>query len=328
MTLQARHISKAHGTTPVLHDLTFTIEKGEFVALVGPSGAGKTTLLKILAGLLAPDQGELSLDGVPVDSPKNKLVAGHENIRMVFQDFSLKHKMTVEENLNYALLGYEPAYKKYRIDQLLDLCHLTPFRLRFPEELSGGQQQRVAFARALATAPDVILMDEPFSNLDPVTKQQLLQEARLLARETNTGILLVTHDTRDALEAADRILVLINGKIVQDAPPLALYRQPASPDVARLLGYINVVSADTVNLLSPATHHPAGTYGLWAENIRQGPDGTGGILQQVIFKGPYHLVEVQLANGATVWSCDFSKSLQAGRPVDLTLTDNSIIRFD
>ena len=143
--IELRNISKAYRQTKVLVNVTGTIKKGSLVAIVGMSGSGKTTLLKIIAGLLEPDLGTIYFQNKKLEGPKSKLVPGHEEINLVFQDFALKLNMSVEENLNYALLGYQEDYKKKRVDDLIALCGLEELRKHQPQELSGGQKQRVAF---------------------------------------------------------------------------------------------------------------------------------------------------------------------------------------
>jgi ABC-type Fe3+/spermidine/putrescine transport system ATPase subunit len=279
--LKINELTKSYGETLIIQNISLECEKGSFHAIIGPSGAGKTTLLKLIAGIEVPDTGWIMLEGKKLDSPEDQLVRGYEEIKIVHQDFQLKANMTVFENLNYAMIGYDPKYKKQRIGELLELCRLEQSINKPSNELSGGQKQRLAIARALATEPAIILMDEPFSNLDPMTKNSLLLESKTIARQTDTTIILVTHDTRDAMEVADCVHVLMDGTIAQEGTPIDIYTCPLSPRVAHLLGYINVLKNNSE------------LEGFWAEDIKINKKTFRGTVVQTIFKGAYQLVKIQ-----------------------------------
>lgn len=263
-----------------------------------------------------------------MEDPNDQLVKGHEEIQMIFQDYDLKPNMSVLENINYALLDYEDSYRSQRIDYLLDLCKLTDFQHHKVEQLSGGQAQRVAMARALATEPAVVLMDEPFSNLDPITKQSLLQESQSIAKATNTAIVLVTHDTRDAMEAADEILVLGDGKVLQSGSPKEIYEQPASRSVAELLGYINILSAPFLQKLGTQLNRRDTEYGVWAERIRTSANREGPhFVQTVIYKGAFNLIKISVFDQILI-AYDFTQSFTEGTKIAVQVESQDLIKFE
>ncbi|MFT4736114.1 MAG: ABC-type Fe3+/spermidine/putrescine transport system ATPase subunit [Cyclobacteriaceae bacterium] len=301
--LKVDGLNKSYDDRKIVKDVSFTADAGSFHALIGPSGTGKTTLMKMIAGLITPDKGHITINDERLISPEHQLVKGYEEIRLVHQDFDLKANMSVKENLNYALLGYTDDFKKERIDQLTQICKLDGFLQQPSSQLSGGQKQRVAIARALATEPAVILMDEPFSNLDPLTKYELLQETKTISQSTNTTFILVTHDTRDALEVADLIHVMIDGEIVQNGSPLDLYDQPGSLQIASLIGFMNILSPAITTDSSKIT-------GIWAEDITLSTAGEyDGQIEKVIFKGAYQLISIKTPRAEhSIIAYDFDKS--------------------
>ena len=233
--------------------------------------------------------------------------------------------MSVEENLNYALLGYGEIYKKNRVEQLIEICGLESLRPQHPQELSGGQKQRVAFARALANEPEVILMDEPFSNLDPLTKQSLLIETKSLAKKTDTTVILVTHDTRDAMEIADEIWVLQKGTIAQKGKPHEVYQHPKSPQIARLFGIINLLSESQSHELLNVNY----STGIWIENVKITPKGMiKGYVKEVIFNGGNHKLLISIHQDLELMAFDDIKAYRTGDSIQLTLDPKEIIIFE
>ena len=242
LEIQNVTVSYPDSSVPAVKDVSFTISKGQIQVLFGRSGSGKTTLLKAVAGLLKVDKGDIILEGEPIKGPDKKLVAGHEDIKLAFQDFHLKHKMTVFENIRYELLAYTKDYRESRTNYLLELCNLIQQKDQDVSQLSGGQQQRLALARALANEPKVILMDEPFSNVDTITKGIIFQEIKSIVSETNTAIVFVTHDPKDALSFGDKIMVMSNGQIVQQGAPDMIYSRPINMEIATLFGPLNRIN--------------------------------------------------------------------------------------
>ena len=239
--LQVRDISKTYPgeNLGAVNDASFSVAKGEIVSIIGPSGCGKTTLLRILAGLMKPDKGSVSINGELLLNPEEQLIAGHPAIKMVFQNYDLMPNMTVEENIAYMLLDYDASYKEEKTAQLLVLCGLEQFKKRKPRALSGGQQQRLSLARALADEPDLLLMDEPFSNIDPISKRNLLLEIERITKELEVAIVFVSHDTQDALMISDKIGFMEEGQLLQIDTPEALYKDPKSLSLAKFFGILN-----------------------------------------------------------------------------------------
>jgi iron(III) transport system ATP-binding protein len=221
-----------------------SIEDGELFTLLGPSGCGKTTLLRLIAGFYAPDEGEIRFDGQSV----NDVPASERGIGMVFQNFALWPHMTVHENAAYGLklrrLGQ--AEIATRVGAVFEKVRLTGLGDRYPGQLSGGQQQRVALARALVLSPQILLLDEPLSNLDAKIRVQVRQEIRKLQRELGITTMYVTHDQEEALTLSDRIAVFNQGKVLQVGPPKELYERPANRFVADFIGINNLIDGTVV----------------------------------------------------------------------------------
>ena len=252
--LQMTGIGHQYGQTPVLHGVDLTVHAGEFVVLLGPSGCGKTTLLRAVAGLVTPQRGHIDIDGRrATEDGQARIATEHRGVGLVFQEYALFPHMTVAENVGYGLSSPNPA----RVNGMLELVGLVDLADRKPSMLSGGQQQRVALARALAPRPSLLLLDEPFANVDAALRDSLGSLLRRVAKEQGASVLMVTHDQDAALSMADRVVVLEptdkGGVIVQDDTPIHVYQRPATETVARLTGPCNVVDAvadgETANCL-------------------------------------------------------------------------------
>jgi sulfate/thiosulfate transport system ATP-binding protein len=233
------NLSKRFGGQQILANISFDIAAGEVLVVLGPSGSGKTTLLRIIAGLEEPETGEIHLNGqVAQVLPPQKRELG-----VVFQEHALFHRKTVEQNIAFGLETHklDRMEKQKIVDEMLSLVNLRAHRRKYPDQLSGGQRQRVALARALAFKPEAMLFDEPFSALDAVTRLELRREVRSLLREMNIPALFITHDQEEALELADRIIVLNHGQIEQIGTPYELYNRPRNEFVATFLGAANVM---------------------------------------------------------------------------------------
>jgi ABC-type Fe3+/spermidine/putrescine transport system ATPase subunit len=232
-------IRKSYGSVVALDDISLDIAEGEFVTLLGPSGSGKTTCLRAIAGMLTPDSGSLSIASRDVSAvPMNK-----RNIGMVFQNYSLFPHLTVAENVAFPLRVRRMVTAEIakQVEAALRLVHLTGLGERRPAQLSGGQQQRVALARALVFKPDVLLLDEPLSALDRLLREEMQFELRRIHRETGKTMICVTHDRSEALTMSDRVVVMRDGRIVQDDAPEAIYLRSESRFVAEFLGEVNVI---------------------------------------------------------------------------------------
>ena len=232
--IQIKNVAKTFGDYQALHDINLTISDREFMVLLGASGCGKTTLLRIICGLETATTGEVWIGGRRVDHlpPKDRGIA------MVFQNYAVFPHLTVFENIGFGLrmqkLPNEDVTR--RVERVAELMHIEMLLKRYSGELSGGQRQRVAVARALAMEPDVILMDEPLSNLDALLRMEMRAELKGVLAESNTTAVYVTHDQVEAMSMADRISVMHKGKIVQAASPIEVYRNPAAEFVAGFIG--------------------------------------------------------------------------------------------
>ena len=236
--IEFKNVSQGYNGKTVLTGISLTIQTGEFVVLIGSSGCGKTTLLKTINKLNPLEKGDILIDGVSIKSiPNNKL---RRSIGYVIQDGGLFPHMTVGENIALLLktVGTEVSKIPERIDELLEMVNLDPdtYRDNFPIQLSGGQKQRVGVARAFAADPDIILMDEPFSALDPVTRSELQNEIVKLQKQFGKTIVFVTHDMDEAIKMADRICIIQNGKIAQFNSPEEILKHPANTYVEKFIG--------------------------------------------------------------------------------------------
>lgn len=237
--MQIDGVAKSFGDTVALHEVSLHVENGEFVTLLGPSGCGKTTLMRIVAGITQPDRGSIRVDGRAIHA----LPPERRNIGLVFQSYALFPHMTVAANVGFGLKmrGIPRAEAEARVAAALDLVDLAALADRHPRALSGGQQQRVALARAVVIEPDVLLFDEPLSNLDAKLRDQLRDDLKILQRRLGISAIYVTHDQAEAMALADRILVMNDGCIVEEGAPVALYRQPRTRFAAEFLGQTNVL---------------------------------------------------------------------------------------
>jgi iron(III) transport system ATP-binding protein len=235
------------GVVPV-DGISIAVEQGEFVCLLGPSGCGKTTTLRMIAGFLEPDGGEIRVGGKRVSAPGAVIPPERRNMSMIFQSYAVWPHMTVHQNVGYGLkMRKVPVEERQgRTDAMLQATRLAELAQRYPSELSGGQQQRVALARALAPSPDILLLDEPLSNLDANLRGDMRFEIRRLHEEFRYTSIYVTHDQVEAMTMADRIVVMNAGRIEQIGTPEDVYERPKSRFVAKFIGASNVLDAKHV----------------------------------------------------------------------------------
>lgn len=321
-----RNLVKQFGPIRAVDGATLTLASGQFLALLGPSGCGKTTFLRLIAGFEEPDAGTLTIGQREVAGPLGSVPPEQRQVGMVFQDYALFPHMNVAQNIAYGLP--RGAQRAPRVEELLAIVGLEGLATRMPHELSGGQQQRVALARALAPHPQVLLLDEPFSNLDAGLRLSVRTEVRQILRNAGVTVLFVTHDQEEALSLADQVAVMLRGKVVQTAPPRVLYQRPVTHEVAAFVG--------AANFLPGAAHDDSVTCALGTlplarplrgpvevlvrpEMLQLSPDThSPHVVVQQTFFGHDQLVEVRLSTGNVVqarlapWI-----EVSAGQPVRL-----------
>jgi iron(III) transport system ATP-binding protein len=242
IAIEARGLTKRFGEVTALADFDLEVEVGHTLTLLGPSGCGKTTALRVIAGFERPDAGVVAVGGVEVSGPGLHVPPERRRVGMVFQDYALFPHMSVASNVSYGIVSngivnMDSAKRvRARVGEVLELVGLSGTEKRLPHELSGGQQQRVALARALAPSPAVIMLDEPFSNLDASLRQRVRRELKAILAEARATALFVTHDQEEALSLSDQVAVMRDGRVLQVATPPELYRAPSDPWVAGFLG--------------------------------------------------------------------------------------------
>jgi len=242
--LNLRAVEKRYNSNSVaVINIDLEVAEGELLALVGESGCGKTTLLRLIAGLEEPDRGSIEIENTQVAGNMETVPPQQRPVGFVFQDYALFPHMTVARNVLFGLYSWADEQARQRVIEVLKLVNLTGLENRYPHQLSGGQQQRVAMARALAPKPKLLLLDEPFSNLDTVLKDQVRQELSIILKRSGTTVILVTHDVQDALSMADRIAVLKDGNLLQVGSPETLYQRPINTYIASFFGKANLIPA-------------------------------------------------------------------------------------
>lgn len=305
-----RNAAKTFGAVSAVRQVSFDLPKGQLMALLGPSGCGKTTTLRLIAGFERLDSGEIEIGSHHVAGAGFHLPPERRRIGMVFQEYALFPHLSVEQNVGFGLHRY-PGNSEERIAAVLDLVGLAGYEKRLPHELSGGQQQRVALARALAPEPDVVLLDEPFSNLDAGLRVRVRAEVRAILRQANATAIFVTHDQEEALSLVDTVAVLIDGVMHQMAPPQQLYRAPADRAVAAFLGDANFIPGEArgrrvaselgdLELISEQ-HGPVDIL-VRPENLAVSPASADASVRvrNILFFGHDQLISIQLASGHMV----------------------------
>jgi iron(III) transport system ATP-binding protein len=342
--VRATGIRKGFGPVVALAGVDLELRPRETLALLGPSGCGKTTLLRALAGLTRPDAGVIELGGTLVEGPGVFVPPERRRIGMVFQDVALFPHLSVAENVAFGIRRERD--RERRVAELLELVGLPGSGAMRPHELSGGMQQRVALARALAPRPDVVLLDEPFANLDLGLRTQLRGELRRVLGATGAAALLVTHDQAEALTVADRVAVMRSGVVDQVATPEVIYAQPATPFVATFVGVANLLPAvvrggaavtelGPVGLVAPPPRDAAhALVVIRPEHLELAPraDAPGAAHGRIAgrrFAGAELHYEVELATGLRLWveAGPAARRLGASDEVGLTLRPVETVAF-
>ncbi|MCY3945482.1 MAG: ABC transporter ATP-binding protein [Anaerolineaceae bacterium] len=323
VALACHKLGKRFETVQALTDFSLSLRAGQVLALLGPSGCGKTTTLRLIAGFESPDSGEIHIEGRAVAGPQGHVPPENRRVGMVFQDYALFPHLDVAGNISFGLKGSREQ-RRQRTETMLSLVGLEGFGPRSLQGLSGGQQQRVALARALAPEPALVLLDEPFSNLDTHLRVRLRAEVRSILRATGTTAVFVTHDQEEALSVADQVAVMSAGRLLQVAEPWRLYHEPASRAVAELVGESNFLGAEAsgrvarcaigdLELRQPA----AGEVTLLLRPETLQVTGGGPVrVEEVQFFGDHQRLQLRLADDTALTAqTDNSRRFRAGQRV-------------
>jgi iron(III) transport system ATP-binding protein len=308
--VEVRGVSKRFGSTTAVDDVSISLGHGEFLTLVGPSGCGKSTLLRMIAGLLEPDEGEILLNGKSASSPGRWVPPEDRAVGLVFQENTLFPHLTVAGNIGFGLGRRSKSGIAKRVAEVLELVELPAHADRYPHELSGGERQRVALARAIAPEPTVLLLDEPFANLDPNLRAQVRLHTVEILRKANASALFVTHDQQEAMSVGDRVAVMGKGRVEQIGSPKTVFHLPQSHFVASSLGeayFLPATYSGNGSLHTEAgpcecPHDISGTdmeIMVRPHDVTfvEDPDG-GSVVTSVEFLGAFLLYEVQLPSGS------------------------------
>jgi len=319
VVLELDRVSRVFGAETAVNGLSLSVHEGELLTLLGPSGCGKTTTLRLLAGLDEPSEGTIRVREREVAGPDSFIAPEERNVGLVFQDFALFPHLDVAENIAFGLDAYSEEATDRRVDELLDLVNLDAQRDASPDQLSGGQRQRVALARSLAPEPDVLLLDEPFSNLDVSLRVEMREEVRRILKDAGVTAVSVTHDQEEALSISDRVAVMNDGDIEQVGRPEAVFEHPESRFVADFLGQAGFLSGtfERGRISTPLDTFPVSMLqGLSPEydgaevdilvrpdDLRATPAGTDrgdGRIVSRQYTGPSFVYGVELDDGAVV----------------------------
>jgi ABC-type sulfate/molybdate transport systems ATPase subunit len=308
--LTVHKISQKHGDDFTLHEVSFSQEAGQKIAIAGETGSGKTSLMKIIGGHGQADSGEVYFEGGIVPGLYEKLIPGHSGIAYLSQHFDIRNKYRVSELLAYANnLTDEQSAQLYRV------CRVDHLLQRWSHTLSGGEKQRVALAKLLTETPRLLLLDEPFSNLDLIHKQQLKRVIDDISAQLSVTCMMISHDGQDILPWADEVLIMQAGQVIAQAPPMQLYRQPRSEYIAGLFGRYNRLSPE----LAAAFGVAAGTI-LRPEAFRISHTGVKGFVRRSLYYGSHYELEVAIGNEVLLISTE--QPADKGTAIDLQLKEN------
>ena len=334
------HIVKKYGENVIIPDLNLDVREGEFFTLLGPSGCGKTTLLRMVAGFNSIEGGTIAFNGRVI----NDIAPNKRNIGMVFQNYAVFPHMTVRENVAFGLENrHLPKNEiKKRVDEILETVKITQYADRLPERLSGGQQQRVALARAIVIKPDVLLMDEPLSNLDAKLRVKMRVEIRRIQQELGFTAIYVTHDQEECFAISDKVAIMNKGIIEQMDAPSTIYNSPNTEFIARFVGFENffeltraqdgVFAAADGTVIRTADQKPGERFKgcIRPEDVQVRPAGEKGnnaipgVVMVSTFLGRHNQLNVKTAIGEFVVSADQTQVFPVGTAVTLVLTENKI----
>lgn len=335
--VEMNKVEVSFNETNVLKNLSFTLLAGEILCLLGPSGCGKTTALKAIAGLVKPQQGQIDLFGGSVFSANTIDVPPQQrSVGFIFQDYALFPHMTIGQNIAYGLPDLNKEEKQQRIEESLQLVELTDMQQRYPHELSGGQQQRIAVARALAPKPQLLLMDEPFSNVDGQVKRRMMADLRKLLKEHNISCIFVTHAKEEAFAFADKTAVMVAGDIAQLDKPAIVYNQPKNCAVAEFMESGNLTSLrhsqKILDRIDRQWHRDVENSGYWLfkpqhVSLKRSLQNTGVTLIDITYigRGYQYELSIQLdkhnSENTIIWKAENEQ------PLDISIGDNLAIEY-
>lgn len=326
--LIAEQISRAFGSRKAVDEVSLTLEPGEITALIGQSGSGKTTLLRLLAGMERPDAGRVLSGMVELSGPSAFVPIEKRKIGLVFQDFALFPHLTVVENVMFGLRALPKADRSPCAEKWIDALGLSHRREAYPHHLSGGEQQRTAIARALAPEPVAILLDEPFSGLDPAMRDQVREAALHAVRKAGIPSLLVTHDASEALVHADKIAVIADGKLLQTGTPETVYKSPTSLATATALGPMHQISTDALPTAWNARLSPRGAHLWYRPEALQVTAGNEFQVKRVRLAGAISELELALGEADSLYAaCQLGSALQSGDHVGLSINPDLFFDF-
>lgn len=331
-------VSKSFGSVQAIVGLDLDVAETEILALVGPSGCGKTTLLRLIAGFETPDQGTITLRGKAVADGAVALPPEVRGVGMVFQDYALFPHLTVAENIAFGLDGMHARERQAIVAEKLALVGLQGYEQRMPHELSGGERQRVALARAMAARPVIILLDEPFSNLDADRRITMREEVRGILKSAGATAILVTHDQEEALYFGDRLAVLREGRLQQVDTPEGVFHAPVNADVAEFMGQTELLAGEVthegiqteVGLVRQDIALPNGSrvqLAVRADDVDLEPDaGAAAVIRERQFKGALNLYKVRLPSGQILHSLQpHTRILPPGTTVEVNLEPGHLL---
>ena len=305
----------------VLTNINFEVQKGEVISVIGESGSGKSTLLKLIYGWLDFNDGEIKYGDKKLKGPLYNLIPGHKMMKYVAQDYDLLDFVTVGENVGKFLSNFDLALKQKNIDEALDVVELKHFKHIFPNKLSGGQRQRVSLARALAQEPAVLLLDEPFSNLDQTLKLTIREKIMNWCRRHQITVIFTTHDLSDAFYTSDKILVLENGNMIQFDEIENVRKFPKNEYAARLFGYVNVLRSEESKKLSI---HTTTSVVIYPEEIKISTNGNfSGKVIETKFQGRDYLINFSYQDLELY--AYFDAKLEKGTNINFDLKSYSVI---
>ncbi|WP_312767835.1 ABC transporter ATP-binding protein [Epilithonimonas sp.] len=295
MLLEVKNLYFNYQTDKSLfQNLNLNVDEGQIIALAGESGCGKSTLLSLIYGLMDWQSGEIIFEGQKLFGPKGNLVPGEAQMKFVAQNYDLMPYGTVYDNVGKFISNINLKSKKEKVDELLDVVGLTEFSKVIPKNLSGGQQQRVAIARALAILPKMLLLDEPFSNLDFSRKFELRDKLFNYVRQNNMSLLISTHDLEEVLPWADKIVVLQQGRLIQNDSPKETYENPYNDYVAKLLGEVNIFTGEEKTYYNLSKTH------YFPHQIKVSENGVEAIVLESLFAGSYYRNKLKINDKSIV----------------------------